>query len=66
MKGTEIFKREKSKFEDKIRNACVNMPNRECDNCNDYNFCTETKDYTGMNFCDNTADEIINELSQED
>ncbi len=35
---------------------------KNCNQCEVQGFCDETQDYFGLNFCDNSAEEIINAL----
>ena len=53
-------------IEDKIKDAVElrKIVKTSCSNCTLEGFCDETKDYFGMNFCDNTAEEIIDCLNE--
>lgn len=57
---------EMSKIEDKIKKAVEAMKSKAgvvCSECEFEYLCQETEDYTGMCFCESTADEIINKLN---
>lgn len=50
---------------DKIKSAVESMrnKNKDCSSCKHKSFCDETKDYTDMTFCRNTAYQIINAIN---
>ena len=54
-------------IEAKIREASNEVVvHGHCLTCKIRNICKETENYTGMNFCENTADEIINKINDSD
>ncbi len=54
-------------IEDKIREASnTTVVHGHCLTCPIRCFCRETESFTGMTFCENTADEIIKEINKEE
>ena len=54
-------------IEDKIREASnTTVVYGHCLSCPIRHLCRETESFTGMNFCENTADMIIKEIERED
>ena len=53
-------------IKDKIREATKSRTTetKNCNHCDVQGFCDETQDYFAMNFCDNTAEEIIDCLNE--